>query len=356
MNNQLIKWSHKEFDELPWRKKRSLYGTLVSEIMLQQTTVATVLKHYDRFLKVFPNLESLARVSEEEVCAQWQGLGYYRRARNLRKAAVYIVEELAGEFPLTLEELKKIPGVGDYTASALLAMGMNKKALAIDANIERIMARLFLIEEEKGPKLQKFLQANYEDLAIPFKKFSPREINESLMDLGRVYCQAKRADCALCPLRKECKAAESSVSPLDYPRQKQAKKKESHDLELLRVIVTHGHKVLAYEKNDKEWLSGQLEVPTLILRTTDKKLAQYPLFEGPKDRIERRVITSLKTAITKYKIKNQIVMLTKAEFEDLVDLKNLNKNYKYYALNDETNHFSTTTHKCLAKLNIKVTS
>jgi A/G-specific adenine glycosylase len=152
--NALIEWSKNEFSDLPWRKNRSLYRTLVSEIMLQQTTVGTVKNHYERFLKQFPTLSSLAEATEDELIVAWKGLGYYRRARNLKKIAETIHAEFNDEFPQDIETLKTISGIGPYTASAIVGIGMDKRALAVDANLERVIARLFNIKTEKGPKLQ----------------------------------------------------------------------------------------------------------------------------------------------------------------------------------------------------------
>jgi len=357
MWKKLIEWSASEYGHLPWRKKRSLYGTLVSEIMLQQTTVSTVLNHFERFLEIYPNLKTLAVATEEEVCANWQGLGYYRRARNLHKAAVYLVKNHNGNFPKSIEELKLIPGIGDYTANAIVGIGCDKKALAIDANIERVVARIHLLQKEKGPKLQKDIATRFinNELTLPFDKFSARKINEALMDLGRVYCQARRADCHLCPVSKQCDVFKKNESPLSIPHvsaDKQMKKKESHDLSLLRVVVVSKGKILGMEREERQWLQGQIEVPTFILKSGDRSLKQYPKIKMPEK--EFKDLPLLKTAITKYKIKNFILTLGRKEFQALVrDYKGLPP-YKYYNLDGQSAHFSTTTLKVLNKLSIEV--
>lgn len=355
MFKTLIEWSHKEYGHLPWRRKRSLYGTLVSEIMLQQTTVSTVLNHYDRFLKVFPTLEKLAGATEDEVCAHWQGLGYYRRARNLRKAAVFLVEEHGGKFPKKIDELKKIPGIGDYTASALLSIGMNKPALAVDANIERVISRIFLIEEEKGPRLQKLLYKKFEEGAFNslFKAMDPRDINEALMDLGRVYCQARKADCLLCPLKNDCQVFASKKNPIELPFIKaEKKKKESHDLSLLRVVIRSGDKIYGYVKDEKSWLSGQVEIPTFILKTTDRSLKQYPHLKLGKDLYKD--LPTVKTGITKYKIENFLMELSLKQFQELIGGAKTLPRYKYFKFDIQEHHFSTTTLKALKKLGFEV--
>lgn len=355
MHKELLDWSRKEYQSLPWRKNRNLYTTLVSEIMLQQTTVSTVKKHYDSFLKVFPNITALASATEEEVCAQWQGLGYYRRARNLHKAAVSIVENHNGEFPKTHEELKSIPGIGDYTASALMAIGRNKVDLALDANLERVLSRYYKIEEQKGPKLQKEIKNRLSNgkLKIDFKKFKPRDLNEALMDLGRVFCQARRADCLICPLKSGCLSYKKG-DPLNLPiDDKKKKEKESHELLLLRVIVRKGEQILGYVKDEKEWLSGQIEIPTFILKTSDKKLKQYPTLKAGRN-LKPLDLPSIKTAITKYKIQNQILELSPKEFQALIEQLEEKSRYKYFKLNVQNHHFSTTTLKVLRKIHPEV--
>ena len=343
MKKTFYDWSNQEYSHLPWRKKRSLYGTLVSEIMLQQTNVSTVLKHYDRFLKVFPNLKSLAAASEEEVCAHWQGLGYYRRARNLRKAAIAIVDNFKGKFPNEYKDLILIPGIGAYTANAIMAIGRNENALALDANLERVISRLYGIKEFKGPKLLKLIQTREDEILKDFKvkQFGARVINESLMDLGRVYCQAKKADCLLCPLNTKCSAFKDNLNPLEIPLVKK-KVKESYELELVRIIIKHKNNVIGYEKDSSEWLSGQVEVPTFILNSQDSSLSQYPMMTLK----EYKKYPSLKTAITKYKITNYVLEMSLKEFKLLLKTNKLSfDRYKSFVLDPQSIHFSTTSLK-----------
>jgi len=340
---KLLKWSKAEHNHLPWRKKRSVYRTLVSEIMLQQTTVSTVLNHFERFIKAYPNFEALANTTEEEICMAWKGLGYYRRARNLRLAAIDIAKNNS-KVPTKFEDLKEIHGIGDYTANALISIGRNKPALALDANLERVISRLYAVKEEKGPKLQKKIQKLFEDgFVFPhLEKAGPRAVNEALMDLGRVYCQARKTDCLLCPLSDSCKAYQ--YDEVDkYPVVKQVKK-ESFDLDVVRFVVKKGRKVLAYQKRENEWLSGQLELPTYVLETNDKKLKQYPKLAK---RLKVENLKKFKTAITKYKITNYICELSVDEFEKLVGKK---KKYSFVTNNLEKENFSTATIKTFSKL------
>ena len=282
MWDSLIAWSQKEFTHLPWRKRRTLYGTLVSEIMLQQTTVSTVLNHYERFLKEFPNLKSLAEASEDELLVAWKGLGYYRRAKNLKAIAKSVFENYGAEIPEDINVLMTIKGIGPYTANALVAIGLDKRGLAVDANLERVLSRYYGLKTTKGPKLQKQIQQLFLEQKICFEKnVSYRALNEALMDLGRTICQANRVACELCPLKKKC-AAFKSESPLSYPfGGEEQKKNKSMDLslKLLRVFVVKGDQILAYQKKKGEWLEGQWEVPTFVIETNDPKFKQYPVLK-----------------------------------------------------------------------------
>ncbi len=307
----LLNWSQSEFSHLPWRKDRSLFKTLVSEIMLQQTTVGTVKNHFERFISQFESLESLASATESELLIAWKGLGYYRRAKNLKKIAYSLVHDHKGKFPIDLETLTKIPGIGPYTANALIGIGMDKRAIAIDANLERVIARLFHLKFEKGLKLQKEIQVLFEQKKIFSEKVSFRKLNEALMDLGRTYCQARKVSCELCPLKNDC-ISFSTGNPLLIPVQKKETKKKAveHELKLIRIFVTKGSKILVYEKTKGEWLEGQFEVPTFILESTDHSLKQYP-----QTKTSLEGLFSFKTGITKYTIHNVVMELDEKKFK-----------------------------------------
>ncbi len=345
MYSNLLKWSKETHNNLPWRKNRTVYKTLVSEIMLQQTTVGTVQNHFDRFLKIYPNIKALANSTEDEICVAWKGLGYYRRARNLRKAAIDIVENFNGKIPRRYEELVTISGIGEYTANAILSIGQDQQALSIDANIERVISRLYGIQHAKGAKLQKLIKNKF--VEGDFKEIynhSPRAINEALMDLGRIYCQARAANCLTCPMKKKCVAAKSGA-PLEYPEIPVKKVKKSYDLSLLRVIVKNKNSILGYMKEDTEWLSGQVECPTFIIESEDNDLKQYPYL---KNSVALDELVSYKTTITKYKITNYILELNKTQFKAYAKHAK-DKSFEAYELGPRLN-ISTATSKALEKI------
>jgi A/G-specific adenine glycosylase len=315
MFEALIRWSQASFPDLPWRRRRSLYRTLVSEIMLQQTTVATVRRHFEAFVVQFPDVASLAEASEDELLVAWKGLGYYRRARNLKKIAETIARDHEGKFPHDPLELQRIPGIGPYTANALVAMGMDRSALAVDANLERVLARLYGVKLPKGVALQKKLLAMYvAGEILPERHHSSRALNEALMDLGRTVCQARKVACELCPLASDC-VARRSGKPLGFPLDAKGVPKATveHRLVLLRVVVARGDEVLAYQKAEDEWLSGQWELPTFVVNSTDEAFRQYPPL---KRRVAWEELPEVKTGITKYHISNRVLALSAKEWTE----------------------------------------
>jgi len=339
MFNELINWSLKNYSDLPWRKNRSLYGTLISEIMLQQTTVPTVLNKFEKFLEKFPDLQTLSIASDEELMIAWKGLGYYGRARNLKIAANDILKKYKGKIPDEVDLLKQIKGIGEYTANAIVAIGHDKPALSLDSNLERVLCRIYFLPLNKGPKLKKELNEELTRLKIVNKldKYSPRQLMEALMDLGRTYCQSNKTDCKNCPMKNACKAYELG-SPLKYPKVL-TKEKLSFQLELLRIIVKKGKKLLLIQRRSGTWLEGQWEIPTFIIKTDDLKLNQYPHL-GKNLNIPN--VFSFKTNITNYKINNFILNMTEKNFKTHFKLKG-----EYFDPKVEEQNFTSATLKAL---------
>lgn len=338
MFNSLLKWSKDNFSELPWRTNRSLYGTLVSEIMLQQTTVGTVLNHFNRFMKEYPDLKSLAKASDEQLTISWKGLGYYRRARNLKKAAETISKEFKGEFPTDTEVLKTIPGIGEYTAHALLSIGMNKPALAVDANLERVIERFYGVQDNSKKNIKKLFDDG--KLFKEVKKNQFRNLNEALMDLGRTICQANKVQCMICPLNENCQGYKAGTIVLKRDKKEKVK---PLNLKLLRIVVRKKDSLLVYKKIKGEWLEGQYETPTFILECDDDKLKQYD--KAPKLKIDKP--KKFKTGITKYDIENVIVEMSEREFFKLI--KN-SRDYHFRKLDLQGDNFATSVQKLVRVL------
>ncbi|MCH2204512.1 MAG: hypothetical protein MK132_01375 [Lentisphaerales bacterium] len=339
---QLVEWSLEEYSTLPWRQNRTLYTTLVSEIMLQQTTVGTDLPKYSEFLEAFPNLYSLANADEDSMRTAWKGLGYYRRAANLLKAAQQLVNQ---EYPKDEEKLQEINGIGPYTASALRSIGHDLPALAVDGNLKRVLSRYF----EKFTPYEKGLDKEIRELLLQsdfyklVEDLGPRKVNEALMDLGRVICRVKSPLCITCPLNGNCKAFKNGTQEELPVRTKKATKLE--DLHLVIFInFIKKNELLLYKKIDKEWLTDQWEVPTGALKPPDK-FKQYPSAD-----IKIPEVTPLKTGITKYRIYNYAVQQDDAQvFQILPEL--VNRETSYFSL-DDLPHISTATEKILKKQKI----
>jgi len=342
MYQKLIKWSQANYSHLPWRENRSLYTTLVSEIMLQQTTVSTVINHFQRFINKYPSITELARASEEEVLIEWKGLGYYRRAKNLLKAAKEIENSFGGSIPLNFDQLKSINGIGDYTANALLSIGEDIRALSVDANLERVLSRIYGIKEVKGSKLHKEIYAKFaaKEICNEIEDIGARVYNEALMDLGRSICQARKAACEICPLKQNCYAFKNQMQAELPTILGEKKTTKYYDLVLLRVICLKENKLLAYRKEKNEWLSGQYEIPTLTMFSEDEGLKQYPNFTGPK---HIKFLPEFKTSITKYRIVNKVIYVDE---KDLKLLKIKMSDFEWMPLGEKTN-LSTASFKSL---------
>jgi A/G-specific adenine glycosylase len=196
MQAALLAWYAQHRRPLPWRRNRDPYRIWVSEIMLQQTRVAAVLEHYGKFLRAFPSLEALALAPVEQVLARWSGLGYYRRARRLHQAAQVIVRERAGRIPRTAEELRKLPGVGRYTAAAIASIAFGAPDAVVDGNVERVLGRLEG-KPHSGASAWKRAQGL---LALR----NPGDWNQAMMELGATLCTPQNPQCGLCPLRAWC--------------------------------------------------------------------------------------------------------------------------------------------------------
>jgi len=204
---------------MPWRGARDPYHIWVSEIMLQQTQVETVIPYYTRWLKQFPTVAALAQAPLQTVLTQWEGLGYYSRARNLHRAAQQVLTEYGGQVPDTLEALLQLPGIGRYTAAAIASMAFGVDAAVLDGNVKRVLARVFDIRDDvKSPRGEKQLWALAESL-VPAGRAG--DYNQAVMDLGATICTPRAPACERCPVRPLCKAKQLGVQlerPIMKPR------------------------------------------------------------------------------------------------------------------------------------------
>ena len=208
---------------LPWQREPTPYRVWVSEIMLQQTQVATVIPYYDRFMAAFPTLEALAAAPLEEVLHLWSGLGYYARARNLHRAARVIVAEHRGQFPGTLSDVQSLPGIGRSTAGAILALALGQRHPILDGNVKRVLSRHFAIEGFPGEAVVERRLWLLAEACTPYARVS--DYTQAIMDLGATVCVRSKPQCSVCPVAATCIArAEGRASRLPTPRPKRARR------------------------------------------------------------------------------------------------------------------------------------
>jgi A/G-specific adenine glycosylase len=267
IQKKLLHWFKKNKRDLLWRKTLDPYAIWVSEIMLQQTQVATVIPYYEKFLKTFPTVRSLARANLSKVLKVWEGLGYYSRARNLHQAAKIIANHFNGKIPDNLKDLLSLPGVGRYTAGAILSIAFNKTAPILDGNVKRVLSRLFAVLGHPK-KTEEFLWPLSESL-IP--KGSPGAFNQALMDLGSMICTPKNPNCLGCPLKNLCQGYLSG-KPESYPL-RSVKKKVPH-IEAIAAVIQKDGKVLIHQRPPHGLLGGLWEFPNWRIERK-KDLKEY---------------------------------------------------------------------------------
>jgi A/G-specific adenine glycosylase len=236
LTKKILYWYDNNKRVLPWRKKISQtkreYYTLVSEFMLQQTQVATVIPYFNNFIKDIPNIKSLARINENKLLKYWEGLGYYSRIRNLRKTAQTVVKKFKGKLPRTIDELKSLPGIGDYTANAIIAIAFNKPFIPLDGNIERVIKRLLNLKTTNQVSKKNIIKQK----KILGTSSRASDYAQALMDLGALICKPKNPFCLQCPIKKNCKSFQND----DFKIIKQDKKK-----------IDKFYEVEVYKKNNQ---------------------------------------------------------------------------------------------------------
>ena len=217
--------------DLPWQQSRDAYRVWLSEIMLQQTQVATVIPYYERFLQVFPDLKRLAEAPLDEVLHLWSGLGYYARARNLHRCAIVVQRDFAGVFPDEQSQLESLPGIGRSTAGAIRSFAYARHAALLDGNVKRVLARCFAVEGWPGSTKVLSRLWSLSERLTPARRTA--DYNQAMMDLGSLVCTRGRPACSQCPLITQCRAA-SQGNPLAYP---QPKPKRAMPVKATRMVI-----------------------------------------------------------------------------------------------------------------------
>ncbi len=253
----LLDWYRRMRRDLPWRRTGDPYRIWISEIMLQQTRVDQVLPYYQRFMARFPDVTSLARADLDEVLRLWEGLGYYSRARNMHKAARQIVDRHAGRFPDTHEEAIALPGIGPYTAAAILSIAFGQPWPVVDGNVIRVISRLFGIGEDvRLGSVQKTIARHAAEL---LDRENPADFNQAMMELGATVCTPAAPSCSSCPLQERCHAFRHNATD-QYPYKSPARKRPHHHIAIGVVRDTSGRLLIA-RRPDHAMLGGLWEFP-----------------------------------------------------------------------------------------------
>jgi A/G-specific adenine glycosylase len=252
----LLSWYDEHRRDLPWRREASPYRTLLSELMLQQTVVATVVPYFERFVARFPTIAALAAAPEDEVLAAWSGLGYYRRARNLHRAAGVVCAQHAGALPADEEALRALPGIGEYTAAAIAAIAFGARTFPLDGNGARVMARLHAVDEAiDRPQVRARLRALGQAL-VPARRAG--DFAQAVMELGALVCVPGTPRCAGCPVRRWCVAArEGRIGELPVRLERRAKRL----VRLACAAVERGGRVLLVRRPAGTLLGGTWALP-----------------------------------------------------------------------------------------------
>ena len=251
----LLKWYQVYQRNLVFRKTKDPYKIWLSEIMLQQTTVATVLDYYKRFIKRFPNMRSVASASEQELLTYWQGLGYYSRVRNFQKACKQVLEDHQGEIPQTAKELRTLKGVGDYTAAAISSISFNEAKAVVDGNVVRVLARLFrYTRNSESATARRYFQ---DKAGRILDKKNPGDSNQAMMELGATLC-SKKTNCPLCPVKNWCLSFEKN--PEKLPK----KIKKTYIDKKMKTFVIHSKQgVLLKKPSPDNLIKNMWELPAL---------------------------------------------------------------------------------------------
>jgi A/G-specific adenine glycosylase len=256
IRKKLPRWYARHRRSLPWRKSRDPYTIWVSEIMLQQTRVDQAAPYFDRFMKRFPTVRDLAAAGQEEVLKAWEGMGYYSRARNLHRAAQIVAEEMEGYLPEDAEALRKLPGIGPYTAGAIASIAFGLDEPVLDGNVIRVFTRLFAISADSAATdTRKQLWSLGEKIIPPGKA---GDFNQALMDLGATVCLPRNPRCDACPVREACQAFQAG-DPERYPRKK-ARKPVPHETIVAGIIRKKG-RILIARRKPEGLLGGLWEFP-----------------------------------------------------------------------------------------------
>jgi A/G-specific adenine glycosylase len=302
LRRRLGAWFDRSAKDFPWRRRSDAYAVWISEIMLQQTQVATVCGYFVRFLEAFPTVHDLAVADEEQVLRLWEGLGYYRRARQLHHAAKLIIEQYGGQFPRELEQVRRLPGIGRYSAGAILSIAYDIPQPILEANTVRVHSRLLGYEGNPHSTAGQTLLWSMAEAVIPRKR--PGRLNQALMELGREVCKSRGPLCEICPVALLCQARQKGMQdriPLAKAKLKIEEVREA------AVIVRRRGKVLLIKRGDGGRWAGLWDFPRFPLDGEHPAACQKELIDGVRrltgvEILPSELLKTLRHGVTRFRI------------------------------------------------------
>ncbi len=301
LRRALLSWYDRHARDLPWRRVNDPYQTWVSEVMLQQTQVATVKPYFERFMQRFPDIARLAAADETEVLRYWEGLGYYRRARQLHQAAQQLANSHAGRFPTEIEQVMALPGIGRYTAGAILSIAFDQPHPILEGNTMRVYSRLLGYRADPRRAAGQRLLWSFATAILPRRRAG--DLNQSLMELGSEICQPRGPRCADCPVARWCEARRHSWQDQIPAAGRKLRYEDAHEI---AVIVWRGNRILLRRCGPQERWAGLWDFPRVArppsaTGATERLGDQVRQLTGIQVHLEEKV-TTLKHAVTRFRI------------------------------------------------------
>lgn len=285
----LLRWYRRHARELPWRRTADPYAIWVSEVMLQQTTVAAVVPYWERFLARFPDVPALARADEDEVLASWSGLGYYRRARALRLGAIAVMERYSGRVPSEPAELIALPGIGRYTAGAIASVAFARQVPIVDGNVRRVLSRLFATPDDGPRSGEAFL---WEIAGALVRGPDPGDLNQALMELGAIVCTRRAPKCPDCPVASRCRARALGIQE-DIPVLRRAA--PPRVVCVAAAFISDRGRVLLERKRPDGPFKGEWDVPAVVVEPGSDPRRALRASCAKRHRLELRIASAAAT-------------------------------------------------------------
>ena len=309
---KLLIWYVNNKRELPWRKDKDPYHVWISEIMLQQTRIEAVLSYYEIFMKELPDISSLAAVEEDKLLKLWQGLGYYNRARNLKKAAIQIMEQYDGKFPTTYAEIIQLPGIGEYTASAISSICFGENQVTVDGNVMRVFTRVY---NDSSNISKDSTRVMIHDRLLSMMSFDPGCFNEAMMELGEVICIPNgMPKCDICPLKEGCLSYQNSNYYL-FPVKDEKKVKE--EVEMTVIIPIWYGKTHVRKRKSPGLLHNLYEFPNMAGNKSIEEIREWSLEFGKVIDIKKNICYTHVFTHKKWKMQAYFVTFESVNCQDM---------------------------------------